>query len=228
MRELSIFVDESGDFGTVTAHAPFYLVGLVIHDQGRPFSSITQNLMRAFRLQQLERYLPVHAAPLIRREGAYAQVDGATRKRVFDTLFRFLRKAEISYKTILIDKRVYGSGHDLEQRIARELGSFIRENLVFFQSYDRVIVYYDRGQKEISRVLNLVFASHLHGVEFRTVMSQEYILFQAADLACTMELVEARRKERGLSKSESAFFGGAEKFKKSYYRVFSRQQFSGN
>ena len=33
MRELSIFVDESGDFGPYETHAPFYLFTLVFHDQ---------------------------------------------------------------------------------------------------------------------------------------------------------------------------------------------------
>ena len=33
MRELSIFVDESGDFGFYEPHAPFYLFTLVFHDQ---------------------------------------------------------------------------------------------------------------------------------------------------------------------------------------------------
>ena len=33
INELSIFVDESGDFGTYEPHAPFYLFTLVFHDQ---------------------------------------------------------------------------------------------------------------------------------------------------------------------------------------------------
>ena len=30
---LSVFVDESGDFGPFEAHSPYYLVSLVLHDQ---------------------------------------------------------------------------------------------------------------------------------------------------------------------------------------------------
>lgn len=33
MKELSIFVDESGDFGEYDYHAPYYIISLVIHDQ---------------------------------------------------------------------------------------------------------------------------------------------------------------------------------------------------
>ena len=33
MKELSVFVDESGDFGEYDYHAPFYIISMVLHDQ---------------------------------------------------------------------------------------------------------------------------------------------------------------------------------------------------
>lgn len=33
MKELSIFVDESGDFGEYDFHSPFYIISLVFHNQ---------------------------------------------------------------------------------------------------------------------------------------------------------------------------------------------------
>ena len=33
MKELSIFVDESGDFGEYDYHAPYYIISMVIHRQ---------------------------------------------------------------------------------------------------------------------------------------------------------------------------------------------------
>ena len=33
MKELSIFVDESGDFGEYDYRSPFYIVSMVFHDQ---------------------------------------------------------------------------------------------------------------------------------------------------------------------------------------------------
>ncbi len=38
MRDLSIFVDESGDFGAYESHCPKYLVTLVFHDQDKDIS----------------------------------------------------------------------------------------------------------------------------------------------------------------------------------------------
>ena len=38
MRSLSIFVDESGDFGKTDNKNPYYLLTLVLHDQSKPLS----------------------------------------------------------------------------------------------------------------------------------------------------------------------------------------------
>ena len=32
-KKLSIFIDESGDFGEYSPHSPYYLVTMVLHDQ---------------------------------------------------------------------------------------------------------------------------------------------------------------------------------------------------
>ena len=33
MHELSVFVDESGDYGEYRPHSPFYIITMVFHDQ---------------------------------------------------------------------------------------------------------------------------------------------------------------------------------------------------
>ena len=38
MREISIFVDESGDFGECEKHSPYYIVTMVFHDQSKDIS----------------------------------------------------------------------------------------------------------------------------------------------------------------------------------------------
>lgn len=225
MTELSIFCDESGDFGPPSAHSPFYLVSLVLHDQGRPIDSQVGRFNAEIRSRRLEGFLPVHTAPLIRREERYRNANGADRKKAFDALFAFARRCDVSYKTLVIDKRKFGSGKLLERRIAREMGQFIRDNLGFFQAFDKVILYYDRGQKEISRTLDLVLSSTLSHVEFRTVSPEDYALFQVADLACTIELIETKRAGTGLTRSEEAFFGGSARFKKTYVKAFRKLRF---
>lgn len=38
MKELSIFVDESGDFGEYAKHSPFYIITMILHDQSQDIS----------------------------------------------------------------------------------------------------------------------------------------------------------------------------------------------
>ena len=45
MKELSVFIDESGDFGEYSFHAPFYIVTMVFHDQK---TEIENELRRRF------------------------------------------------------------------------------------------------------------------------------------------------------------------------------------
>ena len=61
---LSIFVDESGDFGPYQSHCPFYLVSMVLHDQQIDLSHLIKEHDR-----RMADYYEPHAiltGPLIR------------------------------------------------------------------------------------------------------------------------------------------------------------------
>ena len=124
---------------------------------------------------------------------------------VFFRLLAFLRKSDVSYQSFIFPKKEYDA-LELVGRISRELSLFIRENIAYFQSFDNVIVYYDGGQPEISRILASVFNALLFEVEFRKVSPAEYYLFQAADLICTVELLAVKRIEKKLTRSDTGFF----------------------
>jgi hypothetical protein len=76
-----------------------------------------------------------------------------------------------------------------------KLAKAISEHLQFFMDFDKVIVYYDNGQKELSAILNAVFSLHFSNVEFRKAEPQKYRLLQAADFICTLELLRIKRKD---------------------------------
>ena len=138
MSELSVFIDESGDFGSYEHHAPYYIITLVFHDQ-------------------------------------------------------------------------------MVSRISREVSTFLREHLEFLQSFDRIIVYYDNGQKEITNLVNTLFNAFLEA-EVRKVSLSDYSLFQAADMFCTLTLLEEKLESEGLSNSEKEFFMSVRDLKKNYLK----------
>ena len=39
MKELSIFIDEPGDFGEYDFHSPYYIIAMVMHDQAYDLSA---------------------------------------------------------------------------------------------------------------------------------------------------------------------------------------------
>ena len=44
MKELSVFIDESGDFGEYASHSPYYIITMVFHDQSIPITEAVHRL----------------------------------------------------------------------------------------------------------------------------------------------------------------------------------------
>ena len=49
MKELSIFIDESGDFGEYEKHSPYYIVTMIFHDQAADISEDISKLDRELK-----------------------------------------------------------------------------------------------------------------------------------------------------------------------------------
>lgn len=54
MKELSIFIDESGDFGEYDYHSPWYIVTMVFHEQEASIQEPMEYLNRELSLLGLE------------------------------------------------------------------------------------------------------------------------------------------------------------------------------
>lgn len=232
MRELSIFIDESGDFGPVTKHSPFYILSLVLHDQGDDITGQLDHIHEALVMRGMPRDHAVHTAPLIRREQEYVWLDIPARRSIFRVLVDFVTKVQITHHSWVFAKKEFPDSDRLIAVISRELSAFIRENLKFFNSWDRIVIYYDSGQKELTNIVNIVFNAHLSTAEVRKVLPSDYSLFQAADLICTLALLRTKIDTVGLSTSERAFFAtqkdSAERaLKKGYFKTMDRKRFGG-
>lgn len=79
-------------------------------------------------------------------------------------MFSFVRLCPISYKTFSVRKRECADRFALRGRLANELGSFLRDNLAFFQGFESVIVYYDNGQALVTDLINTVLCAYLTNV----------------------------------------------------------------
>lgn len=219
-RCLSVFIDESGDFGPFEPHSPYYIVAMVLHDQS---TDIGPNIL-AFEEQLGYLGYPhhaVHTGPLIRRESVYHNDLVENRRRLYNALFHFARRLDIRYTCALVRKAECPDIITLIARLSKALSSILREHAEFFNSYDRIILYYDNGQIELTRLLISVFSTLYAHVEFRKVRPVDYKLFQVADLICTTELIEEKAE---LSRSELDFFNSKRDFRKNYLKSLRKKQ----
>ena len=228
MSELSIFIDESGDFGDFGKNATdpsFYLISMVFHDQSKDISEAVNSLNANLRQLGFPNNYYIHAGPAIRREDEFRRMSLEDRRKLLTYLFAFFRRTDTTYHVFQLRKRDVVDAVNAADRLSKQIASFIRENQKFFYSYDVVKIYYDNGQSEVTKIILSVFNSLLQNIDLRKPQPSDYKLFQAADLVCTLRLIHLKLDNFKLSKSEKTFFYSERKLRKNYLKPLSKKQF---
>lgn len=223
MNILSIFVDESGDFGKVENNSPYYLVSLIFHNQSDDISKPIAELENALSYIETEQKY-IHTGPLIRREPPYHNMTIDERRRLIYKMRTFFLHAPILHTTIKINRKDARDKFALASQISKLLKAYINKHFEFFSAFDKIIVYYDNGQQELNLVLNTIFSLLLSSVEFRKASPLEYRLLQLADYICTIELLSIKFSEKRLSKSETSFFYKPQELKKSFVKSIKTKE----
>ena len=104
MSELSIFIDESGDFGEYDYHSPYYIISMVYHDQADSIEEPLQALSRQLSNIGYPDHC-VHTGPIIRRENEYEYEKIMTRRKIFNYMITFIKHTDIRYKCFSIEKK---------------------------------------------------------------------------------------------------------------------------
>lgn len=218
MSVLSVFIDESGDFGDYDASAPYYIVSLVFHDQSNAIDEHIHSLNE--HLAKIEsREHRIHTGPLVRREGVYKHLDVKDRRKLFFAIYNFARKSPISYAIILINKKHCNNKESLLEQLSKNISRLINALSDEIVTYDEVVIYYDNGQVELSKVIYSAIKEFPYKFQIKKIEPDEckrYKLSQVADLICTIELIDIKRQTSGFSKSETLFFGSGRDFQKNY------------
>ncbi|MFI3171713.1 MAG: DUF3800 domain-containing protein [Eubacteriales bacterium] len=223
MSELSIFVDESGDFGEVKVRPAYYLVTFVFHNQNIDIVQQVERLEESIRLAGFEEEY-IHTGPVIRREEVFAKYNIDDRRKLLYKMLNFVNSCPISCLTVEIDRKEAVNKVDLSGKLAKAIKIAFMEHQEYFFSFDKIIVYYDNGQSELSAILNVVFTVLFTNVEFRTAEPQKYRLLQVSDFICSMELLRIKRNEKRLSKSETMFFYKSQELKKVFLKSVEKKR----
>lgn len=216
-KTLSCFIDESGDFGPYDFHSPFYIVSVVLHDQSVDISDyIHAHEEYVSRLGYPNHAL--HTGPLIRRESDYENSLMEERKHLFNVLYNFARKLPIQYFSVSIKKSECIDSIQQTAKLSKALSTELKAHEDFFRYFDQIIVYYDNGQTELTKIITSVFNTLFSNVDIRRVKPVDYKLFQVADLICTLELLHEKAISNSLTRSEVEFLHSPREFHKEYYR----------
>lgn len=223
MKELSIFIDESGDFGEVKERPAYYLVTFVFHNQDDNIEQQVSKLEESVRIAGFDVEY-IHTGPVIRREEIFGRYTIDERRKLLYKMLNFVNSCPISYLTVVVDRKEATDKIALSGKLAKAINISMSQHQDFFGSFDKIIVYYDNGQTELSAILNAVFSIQFSNVEFRKAEPQKYRLLQAADFICSMELLRIKREERRLSKSEQKFFYKPQELKKTFLKSIEKKK----
>lgn len=223
MKELSIFIDESGDFGEVKERPAYYLVTFVFHNQDNNIEQQVSKLEESVRTAGFDVEY-IHTGPVIRREEVFGRYSIDERRKLLYKMLNFVNSCPISYLTVVVDRKEATDKIALSGKLAKAINISMSQHQDFFGSFDKIIVYYDNGQTELSAILNAVFSIRFSNVEFRKAEPQKYRLLQAADFICSMELLKIKREEKRLSKSEDKFFYKPQELKKIFLKSVAEKR----
>ncbi len=222
MRELSVFVDESGNRGF---DSRYYLLTLVFHDQDKrlaPFIARYEETLAARGLDNI----PLHLNPLMRAGDEYASLPPQTRRSLLFCFNSFANKIPYSYQTFAYEKRQFIDDEELFKRMKRDLLSYLLDHLEFFQAFDAIKIYYDDGQGDVTRILHSGFeyAFGNQVIKYRHGNPEAYRLQQVADYTCGIELAALKYEKSEQSKSETVFLGNRREFVKNFLKKLRKHR----
>ena len=187
MKILSIYVDETGDFGPYNSKTPIYGVSFVLCENLDKCNCYLEKFNKRIKNKKQGDFA-LHAGPLIRNEGPYEGLNREDRVALFDIGYDLLLESPIKLLTTFIRKN---ETKITEQEIAKCISRVIFENLSFFRSFDEINIYYDNGQMQLTNIFMAIFSSMFGDCfDFRSVSPFDYRLFQTADFICTLSLIE--------------------------------------
>ena len=94
----------------------------------------------------------------------------------------------------------------MQRGIFRDLRQYLYNHESFFAGFDETVIYYDKGQHNLSSVLNLAFADAPFSNAFHDAVKPElYRLFQVADFVSTIRLLEEKWADKTISEFEASF-----------------------
>lgn len=137
MKKLSIFIDESGDFGEVKERPAYYLVTLVFHNQDEIISENVKKLEESiassgFHLEY------IHTGPVIRREDVFQSFTIDERRKLLFKMLNFMNNCPITFETVVVNRKETNDKIALSGKLGREISRLIAKHSDYLNSFDEI------------------------------------------------------------------------------------------
>lgn len=221
-----------GDLGGVRrrirrprGRSKYYVLTLVFHDQSDSLEEHLARHAKGLRKRGLAD-TPFHAGPLMHGHGAFENLDLKTRKAYFQLFFIDAQHLPVVYHSLVYRRSEFDGNDALVAKMRRDIASLLRDRLSFFQTFDRVKIYYDDGQTIVAHALYSAFEQALakSSVLHRTYHASDFMLTQAADLLCALELAAVKFANKEATSTDERMFGSSGTFRKNYLRPLRRKR----
>ena len=87
-------------------------------------------------------------------------------------MLNFVNACPIFHMTIVVDRKEASDKIALSGKLAKAINTAMSVHQDFFASFEKIIVYYDNGQNELSSILNAVFSVLFSNVELVEIFSK--------------------------------------------------------
>lgn len=227
MGKVGIYVDESGNFGDLNDSARYCMLALVFCEEDHvDFNAHKAYADAIFRLGADPDSMVFHTSPLIRQEEQFSAMSRNMRGKIFYQMLSFVRKSILGFRCFAVDTRYVSSKEQIVHNLRTEIAAFVSGNNDRFSKCDEALLYYDAGQKEVTRILDVlgeVCACKVSPVP--GVRQQNEVFLQVADFICTIKLMEMRLAAGiPFNPSEKKFFGTPRDFKRNVFRKISDKE----
>ena len=217
MKQLDIYIDESGNFDSYSKHNLIYSVAFVMVDsldkemndkQVAIFENKLSNIVSGDHF--------VHVGNLVRGEKPYKGTLLGERQDLFYILFLLAKYSRFKVVCSIAEKKEMNN--EIYEGITDSVIATVKELENYLSAYDKVIVHYDNGQGFLKGILLTAFRMFFKHTVIVKTLQQENAFMQIADLYSYFELIKYKIQKAGLSKYEIDFFGEARKIKKDYLK----------
>jgi len=221
VKELHIYIDEAGNFEfNSEGGSRFYAIAFIYIENNlsiKKFNEIIKSL------KKIDSSIAVmHSSPLIRQKDIYSKTPLNSRRTIFNKFIEFIKKLDIKYSVLIIDKNNAKESEKLKREIKNKYLNIIKNNYAYLSKYTDVILHYDNGQKELSKIIKTIFKDNFKNVEFLfNEIMQNQIIIQVADVIATLFTTYQKYKYSKTTYNEREFFGSFRNFKKNYIKHIS-------